>query len=177
MKITVLDMDTAAIDGDVSLSGLAALGELRVFGETGRENSADLIGDSEAVICNKTRITREVMEKCRSLKYVGLMGTGFDQVDIPAANEFGITVCNVPSYSSDAVAQHTFGLILNYFCRISEYTADCAGGGWAQKKYFSSRSRISPGYPKTPMTMALTHDRPSETLIALPTQLSSSSAM
>lgn len=141
MKITVLDMDTAAIDGDVSLSGFAALGELRVFGETGRENSADLIGDSEAVICNKTRITREVMEKCRSLKYVGLMGTGFDQVDIPAANEFGITICNVPSYSSDAVAQHTFGLILNYFCRISEYTADCAGGGWAQKKYFSSFGR------------------------------------
>ncbi len=141
MKITVLDMDTAAIDGDISLEDLAECGSLCVYGQTGRENTAELIADSEAVICNKTRITRDVMEKCRGLQYVGLMGTGFDQVDIAAADELGVTVCNVPAYSSDAVAQHTFGLILNYFCKISEYAADCASGGWTEKQYFSRFGR------------------------------------
>ena len=141
MKITVLDMDTAWIDGDISLDGLAKLGELRVFGKTGAEDTASLIGDSEAVICNKSRITREVMKGCPGLQYVGLMGTGFDQVDTEAADELGITVCNVPAYSSDAVAQHTFGLMLNYFSRISEYTADCASGGWTQKRYFKAFGR------------------------------------
>ena len=141
MMITVLDMDTAARDGDVSLDELSALGELRIFSKTGGEDTSELIGDSDAVICNKTRITREVMTACRNLRYVGLMGTGFDQVDIAAASELGITVCNVPAYSSDAVAQHTFGLILNYFCKISEYTADCAAGGWSQKQYFSRFGR------------------------------------
>ena len=137
MKITILDMDTASIGGDVSLDALAELGEIKIFGKTGREDTSELISDSDAVICNKTRITREVMESCPNLKYVGLMGTGFDQVELSAAEEMRITVCNVPAYSSDAVAQHTFGLILNYYGRIAEYTADCAAGGWTEKKYLS----------------------------------------
>ena len=91
MKITVLDMDTAAIDGDVSLGALEELGEVKIFGKTGREDTAELIGDADAVICNKTRMTREVMQSCPNLRYVGLMGTGFDQVDIKAADELGIT--------------------------------------------------------------------------------------
>ena len=137
MKITVLDMDTAAISGDVSLDALSELGNLKIIGKTGFDDTVELIGDAEAVICNKTRITRDVMKSCPDLKYVGLMGTGFDQVDIAAACERGITVCNVPAYSSDAVAQHTFALILNHFCRISEYVTDCAEGGWREKKYLS----------------------------------------
>ena len=141
MKITVLDMDTAAIDGDVSLDALEELGEVKIFGKTGREDTAELIGDADAVICNKTRMTREVMQSCPNLRYVGLMGTGFDQVDIKAADELGITVCNVPAYSSDAVAQHTFALILNYYGRIAEYTADCASGEKKKKKYLSAFGR------------------------------------
>lgn len=137
MNITVLDMDTSALGGDISLDELAALGELTVYGQTGGEDTAALIGDAEAVICNKTKITREVMEACPRLQYVGLMGTGFDQVDVATAAAQGVTVCNVPSYSTDAVAQHTFALILNYFGRIAEYTADCAAGGWTEKRYFS----------------------------------------
>ena len=141
MKITVLDMDTAAIDSDVSLDSLAELGELKIIGKTGGDDAARLIGDSDAVICNKTRITRNVMESCPRLQYVGLMGTGFDQVDVSAADELGVTVCNVPAYSSDAVAQHTFALILNHFGRISEYASDCASGGWTEKKYLSAFGR------------------------------------
>ena len=141
MKITVLDMDTAAIGGDISLDALAELGKVKVVGETDLSRTASLIGDAQAVILNKSRLTREVMEQCPHLQYIGLMGTGFDQVDIAAAKERGITVCNVPDYSSDAVAQHTFALILNHFCRISEYAADCAAGGWTEKKFFSAFGR------------------------------------
>lgn len=138
MKITVLDMDTAAINNDISLDRLSELGELQITGPTDESRTAEFIGDSDAVICNKSRITREVMANCPNLKYVGLMGTGFDQVDIAAAREYGITVCNVPAYSADAVAQHTFALILNYYCKISEYTADTLNGGWIEKKYYTN---------------------------------------
>ncbi len=137
MKITVLDMDTAAIDNDIMPTGLAELGQLNIICGTDLARTAELIGDSDAVVCNKSRITREVMERCARLKYVGLMGTGYDQVDIQSANEHGITVCNVPEYSSNAVAQHTFALILNYFCKVAEFSADCAKGAWTEKKYFN----------------------------------------
>lgn len=138
MKITILDMETAAINNDISLDIMSELGELNVIGATDNSRTAEFIGDSDAAICNKSRVTREVMERCPNLKYVGTMGTGFDQIDIEAADEHGITVCNVPAYSTDAVAQHTFALILNYYCRISEYAADAANGGWTQKKHFTS---------------------------------------
>ncbi|MGN0473768.1 MAG: D-2-hydroxyacid dehydrogenase [Acutalibacteraceae bacterium] len=138
MKITILDMETAAINNDISLDSMCELGELNIIGTTDNSRTAEFIGDSDVVICNKSRITREVMERCPNLKYVGTMGTGFDQIDIQAANERGITVCNVPAYSADAVAQHTFALILNYYCKISEYAADVSNGGWTQKKYFTS---------------------------------------
>ncbi len=137
MKITVLDMNTAAINGDISFDELGKLGELKVVGETNLSKTAELIGDSDAVICNKSRITRDVMKRCPDLKYVGLMGTGFDQVDIEAAREYGITVCNVPAYSATAVAQHTFALILNYFCKISEYSRITSSGEWIEKEYLS----------------------------------------
>lgn len=137
MKITVLDMDTAAIDGDLPMEGLSALGELRVFGGTDPERTAARIGDADAVICNKSRMTREVMERCPRLRYIGLTGTGFDQVDLRAAKEHGIMVCNVPAYSSHAVAQHTFALILHHYSRVAEYACDCDADGWTQKKYLS----------------------------------------
>ena len=75
------------------------------------------------------------------IKLILMRCAGFDAVNIPMAKELGIRVCNVPAYSSDAVAQHTFGLMLNYFSRISEYTADCASGGWTQKRYFKAFGR------------------------------------
>ena len=137
MKITVLDADTAVIGDDVSFECLREFGELSVIGQTDYTRTAELIGDSDAVICNKSRITREVIESCPNLKYVGTMGTGFDQIDTAAAKEHGITVCNVPAYSASAVAQHTVALILNHYCKISEYAADSAQGGWIEKKYFS----------------------------------------
>ncbi len=137
MKITILDLDTAVINNDISIECMHEFGELNLIYETNNSRTAEFIGDSNAVICNKSFITREVIEKCPNLKYVGTMGTGFDQIDIQAASEYGITVCNVPAYSSNAVAQHTFALILNYYCKVSEYSGNTANGNWIDKKYFS----------------------------------------
>ena len=134
MKIVVLDYETVTRDGDVSLKEIASLGELTVFGFTPDDMVAERIGDAEAIICNKCPITETVFEKCSKLKYVGLFATGYNNVDIEAADRNGITVCNVPAYSANSVAQHTFALILNHFNKISEYAdleiiVDDAGGG------------------------------------------------
>ncbi len=137
MRITVLDTFTAFLPGEARPAGLSELGEVNWIEETDASRTAERIGLSDAVICNKSRMTREVMEQCPRLQYIGLMGTGFDQVDLTAAAEHGITVCNVPAYSANAVAQHTFALILNHYCRIADYARDCADGGWTEKRYFS----------------------------------------
>ncbi len=137
MKIVILDADTAFLPGEARPAGLTALGQVNWVGGTDASRTAAWIGDADAVICNKSRITRAVMEQCPRLQYVGLMGTGFDQVDLTAATAHGITVCNVPAYSANAVAQHTFALILNHFCRIADYAGDCAAGGWTEKRYFN----------------------------------------
>ena len=95
------------------------------------------IGDADAVICNKCLITEEVFSKCKNLKYVGLFATGYNNVDLSAADRHDAVVCNVPAYSTNAVAQHTFALILNYFSKIREYAEKVDEGGWVNYKLFS----------------------------------------
>ncbi len=137
MKIVILDSETVSRGGDISLEGITSLGESRVYGYTPDDEVADKIGDADAVICNKCLITEEVFSKCKNLKYVGLFATGYNNVDIKAASRHGAAVCNVPAYSTDSVAQHTFGLILNHFCRIREYADSVDRGDWVNYKLFS----------------------------------------
>ena len=120
MKIVILDSETVA-RSDVSLNSITALGESQVYGYTPNEQVAEHIGNADAVICNKCLITNEVFEKCPNLKYVGLFATGYNNVDIKSASKHGAVVCNVPSYSTNSVAQHTFAFILNYYNKIAEY--------------------------------------------------------
>ncbi len=135
-KLVILDSETVT-KGDVSLDCVTSLCESRVYGYTPDDEIADKIGDADAVICNKCPITREVFEKCPNLKYVGLFATGYNNVDIAAANEYGAAVCNVPGYSTMAVAQHTFAFILNHFNKTAEYAATVARGDWVNYKLFS----------------------------------------
>ena len=121
MKIVILDSETVSRGGDVSLEGITSLGEAEIYGYTPNNEVADRIGDADAVICNKCLITEEVFESCPNLKYVGLFATGFNNVDLNAASRHGAVVCNVPAYSTDSVAQHTFALILNHFNKIRAY--------------------------------------------------------
>lgn len=136
MKIVILDSETVTRN-DVSLQGITSLGETEVFGYTSNEEVAARIGEADAVICNKCLITDEVFEKCPNLKYVGLFATGYNNVDTQAAKRHGAVVCNVPAYSTSAVAQHTFALILNYFNKIREYADSVDNGEWVNYKLFS----------------------------------------
>lgn len=136
MKIVILDSETVARN-DVSLDEITALGETSVFGYTPNEMVAERIGGADAVICNKCLITDDVFEKCPNLKYVGLFATGYNNVNVRSASEHGAVVCNVPSYSTNAVAQHTFSFILNYFNKTAEYAATVDNGDWVNYKLFS----------------------------------------
>lgn len=137
MKIVILDSETVCREGDVSLEEILSQGESSVFGFTPNEEVADRIGDADAVICNKCLITEEVFEKCPNLKYVGLFATGYNNVDLQAAKRYGAAVCNVPAYSTDSVAQHTFALILNHFNKIREYADTVDNGDWVNYKLFT----------------------------------------
>ena len=137
MKICILDAETVTRD-DVKLDRITELGEAKVFGFTKNEDIAKAIGDADAVICNKCLITEEGFSACKSLKYVGLFATGYNNIDLSAATRHGAIVCNVPSYSRDAVAQHTFAFILEYYSKISQYIKMTAEGGWINYKLFSN---------------------------------------
>jgi glycerate dehydrogenase len=77
------------------------------------------------------------MAHCKNLKYVGLFATGYNNVDIPASREFGITVCNAGEYSTNAVAQHTFAMILDHYSKVSTYDSDVHQGSWISSPTFS----------------------------------------
>lgn len=136
MKIVILDSETVTRN-DVSLEGITSLGDTEVFGYTPNESVTEHIGDADAVICNKCLITDEVFEKCKNLKYVGLFATGYNNVDLESAKKHGAVVCNVPAYSTNAVAQHTFAFMLNHCNKIAEYAQTVDNGAWVNYKLFS----------------------------------------
>lgn len=136
MNITVLDKCTVT-NGDVSLKPFEALGEVKYFDTVPPADIPAAIGDSEGVICNKARITAEIMDACPNLKFIGLFATGFNNIDTVAARERGIAVCNVPGYSTDSVAQLTFAFILRFATSIDKYSETTARGDWARKETFS----------------------------------------
>lgn len=136
MKLCILDSETVS-KNDISLDGFTSLADTTVYGSTKPEEVAERIGDSDGVICNKCVISKEVFEACPNLKYVGLFATGYNNVDINAATQHGTVVCNVPSYSTHSVAQHTFAFILDYFNRVSDYSKTVENGDWVNYKLFS----------------------------------------
>lgn len=136
MKLVILDSETVTRN-DVSLDCITSLGDSEVYGYTPDSDIAKTIGDADAVICNKCLITDDVFEQCPNLKYVGLFATGYNNVDTDSAKKHGAVVCNVPSYSTSSVAQHTFAFILNYYNKIAEYAKTVDNGDWVNYKLFS----------------------------------------
>jgi len=136
MKLVILDSETVTRD-DVSLDSITSLGESEVYGYTPNEKIAETIGNADAVICNKCLITDDVFEQCPNLRYVGLFATGYNNVDIESAKNHGAVVCNVPSYSTNSVAQHTFAFILNHYNKVAEYAQTVDNGDWVNYKLFS----------------------------------------
>jgi len=129
MKIVVLDGYTLC-PGDLSFDSLKQFGDVAVYDRTDKEDVAKRIGDAQIVLTNKTVISREIMEKCSAMRYIGVLATGYNVVDVTAASEHGIVVTNVPAYSTKAVAQHTFALLLACMSRVHEYDAQVKQGRW-----------------------------------------------
>lgn len=137
MKIAVLDWDTMTCKNDISPQALEKFGEVLLFSMTSPEETVSHIGGAEIVLCNKVRITREIMEICPNIRYIGLFATGFNNVDVDFAKEKGITVCNAGQYSTNAVAQQVFAYILDYCSRIRQYDAAVKNGEWETSPCFS----------------------------------------
>lgn len=135
MKMVVLDGYTLC-PGDLRMDALEQLGEVAFYDRTAQEEIVGRIGDAPVVLTNKARITREVMEACPQIRYIGVLATGYNVVDIAAAKERGIVVTNVPAYSTQAVAQHTMALLLASMSRVSEYNARVKRGDWCASPDF-----------------------------------------
>ena len=103
MKIVVLDGYTLN-PGDISWEGMQVFGEVTVYDRTKKEDIVARIGDAEVVYTNKTPLTRETFEACPNIKFVGILATGYNIVDVEAAKERGIPVSNIPTYGTAAVS-------------------------------------------------------------------------
>ena len=131
MKIVILDGYTEN-PGDLSWDGIGELGELTVYDRTAEEQRGQRIGDARIVLTNKTPLTREVMEQCPELEYIGVLATGVNVVDLQAAKERGIIVTNVPSYSTDCVAQFTMALLLELCHHVGAHSDAVKAGAWSR---------------------------------------------
>lgn len=135
MKIVLPDAQTV-YNNDLSLDGLKELGEVVEYKLTSPDELLERIKDADAVICNKTVLSGELLKKTK-VKYIGLFATGYNNIDIEYCKENSITVCNAGSYSTDAVAQHTFALILEIYNKVGKYNDFVAQGNWKKSKTFS----------------------------------------
>ena len=129
MKIVVLDGYTLN-PGDLDWKGLEALGELTVYDRTDACDIVSRIGDAEIVYTNKTPLTEETFAACPSIRFVGVLATGYNVVDVDAAKRRGIPVCNVPTYGTTAVAQFTMALLLEVCHHVGAHSDAVREGAW-----------------------------------------------
>lgn len=145
MEIVLLDGYTIN-PGDLSWKRLELMSDkFTVFDKTPPERVASRIGLCDVLMTSKCWITREIMANAPNLKYIGLTATGYNNVDVKAAADLGIAVTNVPSYATDAVAQHTMALILEITNNVGLHNRSVQEGEWTNSKYFC--------YWKKPVTL------------------------
>lgn len=134
MKIAV---NTSISIGDLDFSGFEKLGEIVYFRDPSKEELIAAAADCDAIMINKEIITEEVLDACPRIKYIGVFATGYNVVDLEACRKRGITVTNVPGYSTNSVAQHVFALVLAIYDKIREYTSSVDAGDWVKSKTFN----------------------------------------
>lgn len=135
MKIVVLD-SYSVNPGDLSWKGLEQLGELHVYDRTQAGDVVKRIGDAEIILTNKVIISEDVMKNLNNLKYIGVLATGFNVVDIDYAKSRGIIVTNIPAYSTNSVVQMTFAHIFNITNRVAHYARENREGKWSDSEDF-----------------------------------------
>lgn len=118
--------------GDLSWEGLERFGQLTVYDRTSLDEVAGRIADADIVYTNKTPITREAMEKCKNLKFISVLATGYNIVDIRSAREMGILVANIPTYGTSSVSQMVFALLLEISQHAGAHSQAVKSGAWAE---------------------------------------------
>ena len=136
MKIVVLDA-FAMNPGDLSWKALSQLGDAEIYERSSLEETKKRIADADIVLTNKSVLNEELINSAPNLKYIGVMATGYNIVDITAAHTRNIIVTNVPSYSTASVAQLTFAFILELTNHTALYAKSVSNGDWAKSKDFS----------------------------------------
>ena len=135
MKIVVLD-GYCLNPGDLSWEEMASLGDLRVYDRTSPAELLNRAEGAEVLITNKTLITGNDMEALPQLKYIGVLATGYNVVDVESAKEKGIVVTNIPAYSTNSVAQMVFAHLLNITQRVGHYACMNRQGKWSDNADF-----------------------------------------
>ena len=135
MRIVILD-GYCANPGDLSWEALKEFGELTVYDHTSKANVVEYAKDADVVLTNKVALRSNVLDKLPKLKYIGVLATGYNIIDIHTAQTRGIVVCNIPAYSTNSVAQMVFALILTITNRVEHYTAQIREGRWSHNPDF-----------------------------------------
>ena len=133
MKIVILDGYTLN-PGDLTWSRIEALGGLTVYDRTPGDKILERIGGAEAIFTNKTPITKDTLEKCPDLKFIGVLATGYNVVDVDAAKEKGVIVTNIPTYGTPAVAQMVFALLLEICHHVAAHSNAVKEGRWTSNQ-------------------------------------------
>ena len=137
MKILIADCATLTQNNDLDITVFERYGDVVYNKNISRDELLATAHEYDMILCNKTIIDRAVIEKAKKLKFIGLFATGYNNIDITAAKEHGITVCNAGSYSTSAVAQQTFAYILNHYNAVNRYNDFVQNGGWQNSPTFS----------------------------------------
>lgn len=136
MKIVLTDAQTV-LDNLVNADILKQFGDVEEFGLLRYDEVAEKIADADVVVCNKTLLDKNTLRLAKNLKYIGLFATGYNNINIDYCKAHNIAVCNAGSYSTNAVAQHTFALILEHFNNTAKYNEYVQDGRWKRSKTFS----------------------------------------
>ena len=128
-KIVVLDGYTLN-PGDLTWEELGKLGEMTIYDRTSPEDVVGRIGDADIVLTNKTVLTEEKIKACPNIRYIGCLSTGYNVVDLKTTDALGIVVTNIPSYGTEAVAQHTMALLLEIASRVGMHADAVKEGQW-----------------------------------------------
>lgn len=130
MQIVLLD-GYASNPGDLTWEPLKEMGEVTVYDRTQPSEVVERAHDAEIIVTNKVTLTRQTLEQLPNLRLICVLATGYNTIDILAARDLGITVCNVPAYSTDSVAQMVFAQILNMTNRVAHYARQTREGRWS----------------------------------------------
>lgn len=136
MKIVILDGATAK-GKELDFDFLNQFGDVTYYDTTRNEDVLPRAKDADILVINKIVIDKDMLAECKNLKLITILATGYNIVDIEAAKALGITVCNVPYYSTNSVAQLTFAFILDFACKLSLHTQSVARGDWQRCNDFA----------------------------------------